>query len=130
VAIGWITGADAGRLAVSALLLPERFEPGPVYLTGTGTASHAEIAALIGDDLGREVRHETISEREWCDRLLELAAAEPRINADMARHISVLGAAIRRDQEPNRLFEQLTGEPARSVRETIAGAFRETARER
>ncbi|MEW2498836.1 NmrA family NAD(P)-binding protein [Streptomyces nodosus] len=101
--VSWINGKDAGELAVSALLHPERFD-GPVcYPPGADEASHADIAAMITDATGRPVRFEDIDRTGWRQDLLDLAATDPTgvINADMADHISAVGWSIR-DRGPTR----------------------------
>ena len=110
VAMNWMSGADAGRLAAAALLHPERFgEARAVYPTGDQRLTHAEVAAVIGRHLGRDLRHETVAPEVWRDRLIGLAEKDARISADMAAHISAIGAALRLAIPGNDLFEQVTG---------------------
>jgi len=119
VATSWIAAEDAARIAVAALLRPERFDGGVVYPTGTAM-SHAEIAKIVGAHLGRPLRHETIARDAWCARLEALAASEPRVNADMAAHIATLGASVRQPFSPNELFTQVTGEALLSLEALLA----------
>ncbi|MEU5760906.1 hypothetical protein [Nocardia sp. NPDC047648] len=93
----WIAGSDAAELAVTALLYPERFSGAIVErLSGSEIASHTELAGVLSAELGRPVRFEGISSQAWQDDLTALAAAQQdtMINADMAAHISAVGAAI------------------------------------
>jgi uncharacterized protein YbjT (DUF2867 family) len=113
VATSWIAGEDAAKLAVAALLHAERFgAKTAVYPSGGYQYTHAEIAQILGGHLGRTLRHETISREAWQKRLLALSAHDDRITADMADHISVLGATIRQPLPTNDIFETVTqGKP-------------------
>lgn len=120
VALSWITGDDAGKLAVAALLHPDRFGgKTAVYPSGGDQYTHAEIASLLGRHLGRPLRHETIEKEVWRERLIALSARDNRINIDMAGHISVLGAAIRQSPPANDMFEAVTGEKPLSLEKAI-----------
>lgn len=94
-AVPWISGEDAAELAASALLHPERFEGGAVhYPPGAELLSHADIATVLCEELGRPVRFEAVTHDTWRAELEALAGTDPTgtINPDMARHISTLGA--------------------------------------
>lgn len=120
LAINWIAGIDAAKLAVAALLTPERFGTATaVYPSGGYQYSHAEIARIVGAHLGRTLRHETISKEAWRQRLLEHSAREPRINAAMAEHISALGAAVRAMRPPDDSFGALTGDKPLSLPDAL-----------
>ena len=126
--IPWIAGEDAADLAVTAILHPGRFDGGEIhYPPGAALHSHAEIAALLTEELGREIRYEAIDAGTWAAELGALAAADGAglINADMARHISALGAALartsqgpRRAPDPHELT-RLTGRPITGMREFL-----------
>jgi uncharacterized protein YbjT (DUF2867 family) len=94
--IPWIAGEDAAELMVSALIHPERFGGQVVfYPPGAEVLSHAQIAETLSVELGREVRFESVSMDHWREELLGLREqGHAALNKDMARHISVLGAAI------------------------------------
>jgi uncharacterized protein YbjT (DUF2867 family) len=109
--VSWMAGEDAGKLAVSALMHPERFSgKTAIYPTGGERFSHAEIAEVIARYLGKAVRHETLPAEAWETRILALASGDSRINAGMARHISSLGASVRQDFPLNNAFEMATNE--------------------
>lgn len=121
VAVSWISGEDAGKLAVAGLLHPERFgRETAVYPSGGRSYSQGEIAQLVGRHLGRPVRHETISREAWRERLVALSAHDDRINNDIASHISALGAAIRQARPSNDMFEAVVGEKSLSLPEALA----------
>lgn len=120
IPMGWMSGEDAGKLGVAALLHPERFEGVAVYPSAEVQLTPAEIADEIGAVLGRALRHETISREAWRDRLVALSARDGRINADMAEHISAVAASIRRSTPLNDLFRKVTGEHPMSLREMLA----------
>ncbi len=89
--------------------------------------SHAEIAALLTEEPGREIRYEAIDAGTWANELCALAATDGAgpVNADMARHISALGAALARpSQSPRRApdpheLTRLTGRPTTGLREFL-----------
>jgi uncharacterized protein YbjT (DUF2867 family) len=121
VALSWISGEDAGKLAVAALLHPEKFDgQTAVHPSGGAALTHGDIARLLGQHLNRSLRHETISKDAWRERLIALAATDDRINVDMAGHISAVGAALRQSLPANNMFEAVTGEKPTSVADLIA----------
>jgi uncharacterized protein YbjT (DUF2867 family) len=65
----WISGTDAADLCVSALLEPERYPESIVFPPGHERLSQQEIADIISEEIGREVRYEPISQEEWMRRL-------------------------------------------------------------
>ena len=92
--VPWISGADAGALALAALLHPERFAGNTIhYPPGVEMRSHPEIAATLSKMLAKPVRYESIDTATWRDEI-ELIGRKRggAVNADMARHISALGA--------------------------------------
>jgi uncharacterized protein YbjT (DUF2867 family) len=118
--IPWIAGEDAGRLAVAALLHPERFgSKTAVYPTGGHSHSHAEVAALLGVHLGRTLRHETITREAWRARVAALAAEDDRVSDAAAAHISAVGAAIRRVLPLNDMLATTTGATPLSLQQMI-----------
>ena len=124
LAVNWIAGADAGRLAVAALIHPERFgAKSAVYPSGKEKFSHAEVARTIGDFLGRDLRHETISADAWRHRLLDIGKYDDRINDDMARHISAIGASTLKPFAFNNLFETATEEPPMRLAEALSSGY-------
>lgn len=120
VAVSWISGLDAAKLAKAAILHPERFPDGVVSPTGSEAISHGQVAALLTERFGRTFRHETITPEEWQVDLERLAGNDPRINRALAEHISILGGMIRQDQVMNTLYEQLVGDRPTSLAEAIS----------
>jgi uncharacterized protein YbjT (DUF2867 family) len=93
--VPWISGSDAAELAAVALIEPSRFNQDRVqYPPGAELVSHREIAKMLSSELDREIRFEAISREEWRNELASLAQTNANgvINADMASHISALGA--------------------------------------
>jgi len=117
----WISGEDAGKFAAAAILNPDRFgSAAAIYPTGGFVYKHSDIAGIISHHLGRPIRHDIISEQEWCQRLIDLSLVDRRVNADMARHISALGAAFRGNMPPlNTMFEDMVGETPQSFEDAI-----------
>jgi uncharacterized protein YbjT (DUF2867 family) len=109
--MNWISGEDAGKLAIAALRFPERFgDKREVYPTGTEKFTHTEVAGIIGRHLGRSLRHEMISSEAWQTRLMELSQQDGRISLEMARHISAVGANMRKPFPINDVFLTVTRE--------------------
>ena len=124
VPFSWITGEDAARLAVAALLHPERAgQERTIYPSGGPPASHGEVARALSEKLGRPVQHRTISRRDWADRLVALGQTDGRINPAMAAHISAVGFAIRQPLPVNNLYEALTLERPTSILEAIGAGL-------
>jgi uncharacterized protein YbjT (DUF2867 family) len=120
VAVSWMSAADAARLAVAALIEPQRFTESCVYPTGASVASHREVAALVAQQAGRPIRHETITEAAWRERLVELSVQDARINRAMAQHIAALGAGVRTNHQPNSVYLDLVGEAPESISDAIS----------
>jgi uncharacterized protein YbjT (DUF2867 family) len=122
--MNWIAGEDAGKLAIAALRFPERFgDKTAVYPTGTEKFSHSEVAGIIGRHLGRSLRHETVSVEAWQTRLMELGQQDKRINLDMARHISAVGAGMRKPFPINDMFGAVTQEQAMTLDEALGSGY-------
>jgi uncharacterized protein YbjT (DUF2867 family) len=122
--MNWIAGEDAGKLAIAALRFPERFgDKTAVYPTGTEKFSHSEVAGIIGRHLGRSLRHETVSVEAWQTRLMELSQQNKRINLDMARHISAVGAGMRKPFPINDMFGAVTQEQAMTLDEALRSGY-------
>jgi hypothetical protein len=122
--MNWIAGEDAGKLAIAALRFPERFgEKTAVYPTGTEKFTHSEVAGIIGRHLGRSLRHETISAEAWQKRLLELSERDGRINLDMARHISAVGAGMGKPFPINEMFRSVTQEQAMTLEAALKSGY-------
>ena len=122
--MNWIAGADAGKLAIAALLHPQKFgDKVAVYSSGSEKFTHAEVAGIIGRHLRRSLRHETISAEAWQQRLIALSQHDDRISVDMARHISTVGATIRQALPLNDLFAAVTGERPMTLTEALNSGY-------
>lgn len=129
----WIAGIDAANLLTAAILHPERFKDQIIhYPPGAELCSHDTIAGILSEVLDRPIRFKAISQDEWTEQLLAIAAREPGqvINTDMAKHIPAVGAALAATKTPIRLpdaaeLERLTNQKPVSVR-----AFLQTNRDR
>jgi uncharacterized protein YbjT (DUF2867 family) len=125
VPIPWIAGEDGGKVGAAALLHPERFgQDRVVYPGGTELFSFAEVATRIGEQIGKLLRHKTIPQREWLDRLLQLGAHDDRIDRVMAEHYSINAVVFSQARRPlpaNLLgFEALTGEKPMTLASALA----------
>ncbi len=108
--VGWISGRDAGEIAVSALLHPELFD-GPVcYPSGSELLNHHEIAEILSQELERPISFEPISPERWREELVRVADHHPGgvVNRAMAGHIANVGAAVAARGAPPVEFTALT----------------------
>ncbi|WP_426130418.1 NmrA family NAD(P)-binding protein [Pararhizobium sp. PWRC1-1] len=125
--VPWISGLDAARLMVSAVLRPELFSNSIIqYPPGVELLNHDAIATIISREVGVPINFRPISEKEWEAELLEEARAHPGgfINADMAKHISAVGAALAKTTSPSRIpdsleLEKLTGHAPYNFRQFV-----------
>lgn len=121
----WIASDDAGELMVQALVRPNAFGGQRVcYPSGSALHTYEQLARMLSVELKRPVRYEPISVDQWRDELLGLAQRnDSAVNADMARHISALGAALvtrgaMKAPDPGAL-EALLGRPALTFQEFV-----------
>ena len=122
--MNWISGEDAGKLAIAALRFPERFgDKTAIYPTGSEKFTHGEVAGIIGRHLGRSLRHETISGEAWQTRLMELSEHDGRISLDMARHISAVGASMRKPFPINDLFHTVTHQQPMTLNDALRSGY-------
>jgi uncharacterized protein YbjT (DUF2867 family) len=108
--VGWISGSDAGEVAVTALLHPDLFD-GPVcYPSGSELLNHHEVAEILAEELERPISFEPISPESWREELIGVSDRHPGgvVNHAMAGHISKVGAAVAARGAPSIEFTQLT----------------------
>lgn len=117
---------DAGSAPISmldiaavaaALLAAEDRAPhvGKVYeLTGPSHLTRVEMAAQIGEGIGREVRFEQISREEAEEAL------RPEMGDMAGWYLDLQDASRRYRQEANSLVEELSGRPALSLAQWAA----------
>ena len=83
----WISGTDAGDLCATALLDPHHDTDSPfLYPPGHELLSHREIADIISEETGREVRYQHISADDWSRQLQARVS-----NLAMIEHITTMG---------------------------------------
>ncbi len=126
--VPWISGLDAARLTVAAVLRPGLFADQTIHhLPGAELRSHHQIAAMLSAEIGKPVSFRGITAEQWTAALLERSAEDPAgvVNADMARHISAVGAALASAKAPIRApdpveLQRLTGYSPLSLTEFLA----------
>lgn len=126
--VPWISGLDAARLVLAAVLQPDMFSsPAVHYPPGAELRTHREIAALLSETLGRPIRFDSLTQQEWTASLVALAFRDQSgvVNPDMAKHISAVGAALASAKAPIRPpdaaeLQRLTGEPPLSLHAFLA----------
>ncbi len=107
--VGWISGSDAGEVAVTALLHPDLFD-GPVcYPSGSESLNHHEVAEILTEELERPISFEPISPESWREELIRVSDSHPGgvVNYAMAGHISKVGAAVAARGAPSVEFTEL-----------------------
>ena len=105
----WISGTDVADLCATALLEPQRHTNSPfVYPPGHELLSHQEIADIISEETGREVRYRHITADEWSRQLQAHSGGLP--NHAMITHITTMAAMcannttiLRKDTDPSAL---------------------------
>ena len=99
--VPWVAGSDAARIAVAALLRPERFPSAVAFFPGVEHRSHVEVAELLTRTLGRTIGYRTIDAATWAKALRSRAASGSGVvNDAMATHISTLGAVFSAGRAP------------------------------
>jgi uncharacterized protein YbjT (DUF2867 family) len=85
----WISATDGADLCVTALLEPQAYAKSPiVYAPGHERLSQQEIADIISEETGRDVRYQYINQEEWT-RQLKAAAVHSGglVNDAMIQHL-------------------------------------------
>ena len=86
----WISATDAADLCVTALLEPQAYAKSPiVYPPGFERLSQQQIADIISEETGRDVRYQYITAEEWT-RQLKAAAVHSGglVNDAMIQHLA------------------------------------------
>ena len=123
----WISATDAADLFAVALLEPQTYAGSPiVYPPGHERLSHQEIADIISEETGRDVRYEYINQEEW-SRQLKVAAVHSGglVNDAMIQHLTTHARMFednttiaRMDVDPSALAAA-SGRPALSFRDFV-----------
>ena len=85
----WISATDAADLCVTARLEPQTYAKSPiVYPPGYERLSQQQIADIISEETGRDVRYQYITPEEWT-RQLKAAAVHSGglVNDAMIQHL-------------------------------------------
>ena len=85
----WISATDAADLCATALLEPQAYAKSPiVYPPGFERLSQQQIADIISEETGRDVRYQYITQEEWT-RQLKAAAVHSGglVNDAMIQHL-------------------------------------------
>ena len=105
----WISGTDAADLCATALLDPQRHANTPfVYPPGHEQLFQQEIADIVSEETGREVRYQHITADDWSRQLQAASGGLP--NHAMITHITTQAAMcendttiLRKDTDPSAL---------------------------
>jgi uncharacterized protein YbjT (DUF2867 family) len=105
----WISGTDFADLCANALLDPQHHANPPfVYPPGHELLSQHEIADIISEETGRQVRYQHITPNDWSRQLQAHSGGLP--NHTMIQHITTLAALcednptiLRKDIDPSAL---------------------------
>ena len=120
----WISGTDVADLCATALLDPQSHANTPiVYPPGHELLSQQEIADIISEETGREVRYQHITADEWSRQLQAHSGGVP--NHAMIEHITTNAAMcendttiLRKDIDPSAL-EAASGRPPLTFRNFV-----------
>ena len=85
----WISATDAADLCATALLEPQTYANRPIaYRPGFERLSHQQIADIVSEETGRDVRYQYITPDEWT-RQLKAAAVHSGglVNDAMIQHL-------------------------------------------
>ena len=120
----WIGGTDVADLCAAALLDPQSHANTPiVYPPGHELLSHQEIADIVSEETGREVRYQHITADEWSRQLQAHSGGLP--NHAMIEHITTNGemcendtTILRKDIDPSALAAA-SGRPPLTFRKFV-----------
>ena len=120
----WIGGTDVADLCAAALLDPQRHADTPfVYPPGHELLSQQEIADIVSEETGREVRYQHITADDWSRQLQAHSGGQP--NHAMIEHITTNAAMcendttiLRKDIDPSAL-EAASGRPPLTFRNFV-----------
>jgi len=105
----WISGTDAADLCATALLDPQSHANTPfIYPPGHELLSQQQIANIVSEETGREVRYQHITADDWSRQLQAHSGGLP--NSAMIAHITTQAAMcennttiLRKDVDPSAL---------------------------
>jgi uncharacterized protein YbjT (DUF2867 family) len=101
--------------AVAARVLLEDRHIGKKYeLTGPEAVKRADLARLIGEAIGREVRFEELTREE------ALAELRPSMGEYAEWYVDGIGMLVDHPQPPVRTVEEITGRPATTFAQWVA----------
>jgi uncharacterized protein YbjT (DUF2867 family) len=120
----WISGTDVADLCAAALLDPQSHADTPiVYPPGHELLSQQQIADIVSEETGREVRYQHISAADWSRQLEAASGGLP--NHAMIEHITTNAAMcendttiLRKDIDPSAL-EAASGRPPLTFRNFV-----------
>ncbi|WP_326838756.1 ergot alkaloid biosynthesis protein [Roseobacter sp. MH60115] len=109
--VGFIDAEDIAAVAVEALSQPQ-FASGDLILTGPAALSYDDVAKILGEVLGRPVRHHHLSEKELVAR--HMAAGLPKAYATALAAMDTSIAAGSEDRVTDAV-RRMTGRAPRSL---------------
>jgi uncharacterized protein YbjT (DUF2867 family) len=125
-----VAAHDVAEVAATILADPTRYLGQHVYeLTGPRSEDMQDVAAEYSSALGRPIRYVDVPFEEWRGRVL----GPKHLPEHLAAHLTTMARlhAANRYDRFTRDFETITGHPATTVREFVAGhadSFRQPAK--
>ncbi|MEO3386296.1 NAD(P)H-binding protein [Mesorhizobium sp. CAU 1741] len=113
--VGFIDAEDIAAVASVALTEPN-FKSGDLVLTGPGTLSYDEVAAVISRTTGRDIRHRRLTGQQMTDRFVSFG-----VPAGFASGLAEMDLAIATGAEDRTTenVSDVTGLPARSFQDFV-----------
>ncbi len=117
--VPFVDAQDIARVAVAALLDPTAHNTDHV-ITGPDALSYNEVARIVSDLTGREVRHRAVSAISAADAMVR--AGVPRPVAEMLANMDLRIAAGSENRTTDTVL-RITGRPPRALPEVLAESF-------
>ncbi|MFJ7217728.1 NmrA family NAD(P)-binding protein [Amycolatopsis sp. NPDC098790] len=113
----FVDAEDIAAVAVETLADPRAHNGGEYAITGPEALTVADVAAIIGDAAGQDVKHVDLDREAWVAGAV--ANGVPAAYGEVLRELTET-IATGRGARPNDVVEKVTGRPPRSFKEFAA----------
>lgn len=111
--VAFIDAGDIAAVAAQALSAPD-FPSGELILTGSVALRYADVARIIGDVLGRPVRHEHVSVEQLARVYVQAGIPEEYASGLAALDLPIAAGS---EDRTTGVVQRVTGRPARPFEE-------------